>query len=804
MFVAQPTAPAPTPGTSLRNLFSAPYSHFTSSSRLRRAHRAPPPLPFPTATHLLGASPAGPTPTLSPPTPTATASPTLRLRTPPVLAPAPPAPKKEKEQKESAPKEARPAASTLPAPLLELLRNEGPYLANEVFSCVPTQPLEAIPEDTPAPRNGMRSRKVALSASSISSEHSFLRFPPLDPLADRPDSSAPSATLPAPGLPTPHPTNPETSDKPEATITDIVEFPSLPTVLLRPIPRPSHPRTPTYPSPRPRSHLNPRSRTKHIPPQFRPSFANFRDGLGLNTRVPRDLFFFASVDSGSSQTSRCDPTRQQQLIPVKSLRGTFVAEFWVCGSTPSPVLTTTPGVARPRPEIASRLHRRTLHLELHPTTNLVPSSSSPLSRSLSPPPLRVLHAYPSMTLSSRSRASDISFSRRARASDISSITIYPPSVSFREQTTGSPSNTPTNPGIPSNLSSISDQSASSLHSSNRHIYQRLTPTAVANLIQPPDGTPSPVSVEILEALVSILNPREQDEVLRHLGRDHVHRHFPTLLASFTDDLADAAPQTADDTDSEEDREEDLHGSSVFHVSDLEDNDADHDGSSLCPLSDFETPPDSPVLSSTPISTQSAIHVSAAASKGKAREAPVASASRAATADRQLPSTSATTRKYHFSNATESGETDSCSVPGGQVHRLTPKSSPPNLAHSPPRFFFGNKVGVFQKHEAALLQASVKGAKPMLQVGYPSAETAEAAIKHARSKGWTSDTTKGALAAPQPSTDDNPLSAAGPDLWYVVCQGVNHASFGSRSEAEREFQLALDAGLVKTVQRSRPL
>ncbi|KAK7031310.1 hypothetical protein R3P38DRAFT_2773875 [Favolaschia claudopus] len=292
---------------------------------------------------------------------------------------------------------------------------------------------------------------------------------------------------------------------------------------------------------------------------------------------------------------------------------------------------------------------------------------------------------------------------------------------------------------------------------------KLTPTAVANLIQPPDGTPSPVSVEILEALVSILNPREQDEVLRHLGRDHVHRHFPTLLASFTDDLADAAPQTADDTDSEEDREEDLHGSSVFHVSDLEDNDADHDGSSLCPLSDFETPPDSPVLSSTPISTQSAIHVSAAASKGKAREAPVASASRAATADRQLPSTSATTRKYHFSNATESGETDSCSVPGGQVHRLTPKSSPPNLAHSPPRFFFGNKVGVFQKHEAALLQASVKGAKPMLQVGYPSAETAEAAIKHARSKGWTSDTTKGALAAPQPSTDDNPLSAAGPDL-----------------------------------------
>ncbi|KAK7028485.1 hypothetical protein R3P38DRAFT_3190081 [Favolaschia claudopus] len=65
--------------------------------------------------------------------------------------PQPPAPKKEKETKDSAPKDPRPVASTLPAPLLSMMRNEGPYLANEVFSRVPEQALEAIPEETPAP-----------------------------------------------------------------------------------------------------------------------------------------------------------------------------------------------------------------------------------------------------------------------------------------------------------------------------------------------------------------------------------------------------------------------------------------------------------------------------------------------------------------------------------------------------------------------------------------------------------------------------------------------------------------------------
>lgn len=39
----------------------------------------------------------------------------------------------------------------LPAPLVALLRTEGPYQANEVYSVVPTAALDAIEEQVPAP-----------------------------------------------------------------------------------------------------------------------------------------------------------------------------------------------------------------------------------------------------------------------------------------------------------------------------------------------------------------------------------------------------------------------------------------------------------------------------------------------------------------------------------------------------------------------------------------------------------------------------------------------------------------------------
>ncbi|KAK6974633.1 hypothetical protein R3P38DRAFT_3239290 [Favolaschia claudopus] len=67
----------------------------------------------------------------------------------------PPKVKEPKEATPSASKEAVPPApkdktAGFPAALIELLRSDGPFLANEVFSVAPTSPLQAIPEDPPA------------------------------------------------------------------------------------------------------------------------------------------------------------------------------------------------------------------------------------------------------------------------------------------------------------------------------------------------------------------------------------------------------------------------------------------------------------------------------------------------------------------------------------------------------------------------------------------------------------------------------------------------------------------------------
>ncbi|KAJ7689746.1 hypothetical protein B0H16DRAFT_1752804 [Mycena metata] len=51
-----------------------------------------------------------------------------------------------------APAARTPSTAGLPAPLLALMRNEeGPFLANEVFSAPPAQPLTPVEEAVPAP-----------------------------------------------------------------------------------------------------------------------------------------------------------------------------------------------------------------------------------------------------------------------------------------------------------------------------------------------------------------------------------------------------------------------------------------------------------------------------------------------------------------------------------------------------------------------------------------------------------------------------------------------------------------------------
>ncbi|KAK6977843.1 hypothetical protein R3P38DRAFT_2783845 [Favolaschia claudopus] len=76
------------------------------------------------------------------------------------LAPAPPsapaAAPKAKDHKESAPpapkEKATPSPGAgLPAALIQHLRTEGPYTANEIFITVPSQPLASVPEPTPVP-----------------------------------------------------------------------------------------------------------------------------------------------------------------------------------------------------------------------------------------------------------------------------------------------------------------------------------------------------------------------------------------------------------------------------------------------------------------------------------------------------------------------------------------------------------------------------------------------------------------------------------------------------------------------------
>ncbi|KAJ7741969.1 hypothetical protein DFH07DRAFT_964748 [Mycena maculata] len=89
------------------------------------------------------------------PPPSASVTPAATESASAVTAPTPPAPT------------ARvPAGSGLPAPLVALLRTTGPYLANEVYSVVPAEPLGPIKEDVAAPECKL-SLRVASSASSI-------------------------------------------------------------------------------------------------------------------------------------------------------------------------------------------------------------------------------------------------------------------------------------------------------------------------------------------------------------------------------------------------------------------------------------------------------------------------------------------------------------------------------------------------------------------------------------------------------------------------------------------------------------
>ncbi|KAK7006054.1 hypothetical protein R3P38DRAFT_3214987 [Favolaschia claudopus] len=119
------------------------------------------------------------------------------------LPPAPSTAPKVKENKEaasSAPKEAvapapKDKTAGFPAPLIALLRTDGPFLANEVFSVAPTSALQAIPEDPPRQgvvrrlprpfRRRLQSIVRCLSLSHVAPPHKLiLTFDVFSSLAD--------------------------------------------------------------------------------------------------------------------------------------------------------------------------------------------------------------------------------------------------------------------------------------------------------------------------------------------------------------------------------------------------------------------------------------------------------------------------------------------------------------------------------------------------------------------------------------------------------------------------------------------
>ncbi|KAJ7766821.1 hypothetical protein B0H16DRAFT_1717161 [Mycena metata] len=95
---------------------------------------------FPAQIQFASAAPAAPPPAAAPAPPAQPDAPASELKTEAAAPAAPPAPVRP------------PVGAGLPAPLVAMLRDaEGPFLANEVFSVTPPQPLGSIEEEVEAP-----------------------------------------------------------------------------------------------------------------------------------------------------------------------------------------------------------------------------------------------------------------------------------------------------------------------------------------------------------------------------------------------------------------------------------------------------------------------------------------------------------------------------------------------------------------------------------------------------------------------------------------------------------------------------
>ncbi|KAJ6450443.1 hypothetical protein C8R47DRAFT_1230258 [Mycena vitilis] len=139
-------------------------------------------------------------------------------------------------------------------------------------------------------------------------------------------------------------------------------------------------------------------------------------------------------------------------------------------------------------------------------------------------------------------------------------------------------------------------------------------------------------------------------------------------------------------------------------------------------------------------------------------------------------------------------------------------------------FYGGEIGAFK--DWADVQRSITGNGIAIHAGFPSMDTANAAIDYARARGWTGDSTtppdSSSTPLPLPSSyADNPLTCGATDLWYAVCRDVVPgvyrtylecalntvgikgnlcASFPSMQDAEAAFASAHKGGILRMLTR----
>ncbi|KAJ7656856.1 hypothetical protein DFH06DRAFT_1328403 [Mycena polygramma] len=319
----------------------------------------------------------------------------------------------------------------------------------------------------------------------------------------------------------------------------------------------------------------------------------------------------------------------------------------------------------------------------------------------------------------------------------------------------------------------------------------LSPAEIAALIGP-DNHPDPLSADELERLTAPLTDQQLEEVLNLLGLGPLARQFPPALLKLmrvAKHIASARPPEYDDDVDAITRDFDLVGF------------ADALGIDAHPAT---PPPSSPEPPQTPVRPRAA------------QSAP------------STPSTAVVGRSYVVDSPAKVGRTISWLEAGALTQGVRGASVYATGSRQRSRkksrayvVFYGGTIDVFDTW--AKVQPAITGHGVAIHCGFPSMDTAHAALAYARSKGWTGDSSPPA-ASTSPSTTytENPLNVGSDGLWYVVCRGVQpgiyrshlecslnvtgvkgnlFSAFDTFEEAESAFAGVVKAKLVRKIPRA---